>query len=350
MAAHLKEGVLRKKRRNRSGTNFNTEVWQDRRFVLTYTKLMYGVRTASVFKDNNYIDLSNSTTVKRINESVPHTFKVETGSESILIGCPSESECDEWMKAIEGVTLGSATTTAMKRSSLGLASMRALAEGLTAAEVLEREAEKIRQSRENSPMRKPTPPTTEPSDYSSSTVSSSSSIVTNSHVSTNPVKFTDAEMDREEIWALLQVNTHCCQKRFAPTETVFKTRYIWVNESTKEFHWSKVPDDMSQSKHINIVDHVQSVTLNTVSGVEGPNLVIHFYPCVADTVWTSSSVMSAMKSPPTSIEICMMDPVLCAGFVDLINDLRVITKDNPILLAKAQAQAEVAASSTAVLE
>jgi hypothetical protein len=348
MATAVKEGALRKKRRNRNGASFlNRDVWQDRRFVLTYTRLCYGLLSSAEFKDG--IDMSNSTIVTPLEDiEMPHAFKVETGSDNIIISCPSDSERTEWMEAIRGVTLGSVTSTAVKRSSLGLAAMQAMTQGLTQAEILEREAQKLSQEGSSPPRKRggssafdlcgDLPASLGSSGGRSRSLASpdaSSADRFGGDSSLNPVKFTDVEMDREELWGLLQVNTHCCLKRFAPSETAFKTRYIWVNESSREFHWSKVPEDMSQSKHINIYEHVESVTLNGIPGIESPNFVITFYPTVPASMWSSISVMWTLKTPPTSIEICMDDPVLCSGFVGLINDLRVQTKENPILIAKA---------------
>jgi len=349
MASFVKEGVLRKKRRNRSGANFlGKDVWQDRRFVLTYTKLQYGLRTSESFKD--HIDMSNSTVVTPLeNIEMPHAFKVETGSDNIFISCPSDLERTAWMDAIQSVTLGSVTSTAVKRSSLGLAAMQALTEGLTPEEVLQREAMKMKTDGNSPPRKRGASSTFDisgglPSSQPPSSDQSTSSMVASAGISTatadvsptyvNPTMFTDAEMDREELWALLQVSSHCCQKRFS-TETVFKTRYIWVNESTQEFHWSKVPNDMDKSKYINIYDHVESVSINAIEGMDSPNFVIKFHADVSDSVWTSFTVLSAVKQAPSTIEICMNDPVICEGFVQLINELRVKTKENPIIVAKA---------------
>ena len=138
------------------------------------------------------------------------------------------------------------------------------------------------------------------------------------------------ELQEESLFRLLQVQTHQCRKRLYPCEGTYHDRFIWLNESTKEFHWSKVSDNTSSSKFVNLVTHVTGVELNAVPDAPIPNFRIDLNPSAIEFVFTKGYLV-ALKTAPTSIDICMDggDATICAGFVKLIRLLMYEHRTNP---------------------
>lgn len=120
-----------------------------------------------------------------------------------------------------------------------------------------------------------------------------------------------AEEAKQAQYAKLKVPISCEKK--LSSESSYHTRFVWVNSTTKEFHWAKT-NDVSKSKSINCKANIKSVSQNSEVGAH--NFTIELKDV--------ESVFTGMFSTvPTSIDVKMEDGELNLAMISLLKELMV---------------------------
>lgn len=120
----------------------------------------------------------------------------------------------------------------------------------------------------------------------------------------------ELEAAKQALYAKLKAPVACDKK--LSTESSYHPRFIWINDETKEFHWSKT-NDTSKSKCINIKSNIKSVSSN--SELDAPNITIELQN--AESVF-SAGLFGAI---PTTIDIKMEDAGMNNGFIKYLQEL-----------------------------
>lgn len=286
MSVEVKGATLFKRSRNRSVLSMGVN-WQLRRVSLSETKITYGTPDGPP-KDFMIV---NSTTSCHpwTGENKEHAFKTQTGLDQLILCGTSDEDRDEWIEAIRSVANPPATSAEheallLKQRALDEAE-RALRDGaLTGIGI-------------------------------KNNFSGADLIGAAGSAAANAVKEAAEKALKEklaaEAEAALQAkfariaNPVQCQKKLA-NESSYHTRYIWVNQSTNEFHWSKT-DDIAKSKCVSIKGMCKG--LAPVGEVGAPNFSMELQ--------NHESVFTGMfSSAPSGLDVKLEDNELNQCFID----------------------------------
>ena len=102
-----------------------------------------------------------------------------------------------------------------------------------------------------------------------------------------------------------------CEKKLS-TENAYHPRFVWVNTTTKEFHWGKT-NDPSKSKCISCPGNVKSIAPD--SEVGGSNFTIQLKDA------ESVSWGGVFSGTPTAIQVKLDDAEINSAFISCISDL-----------------------------
>lgn len=285
----IKTGVLIKKSRNRGAIRI-LDNWQERKINLMKGSVTYGPVDGPT-KDSIPINASTIVESTDLAKDMGKSFKIRTGDDELVLCCPDEFIRDEWIKAVTS-TAHDAATPAPAPAPEPAADTEAERLKAEAAAKAAEEAEAIKRK----------------------------SVTLLGNYERELAAFNKAQENKRKTEAELQLPVAC--KKKLSTETSFNDRFIWVNPTTKEFHWSKNAEDTSKSKCINIMTHVKAVTYNTMLDQVDPNLTIELSENaneLPDTVFSTNMFKSAR---PSSIDIVMTNASQCSAMVTYINEIK----------------------------
>jgi hypothetical protein len=287
MSEVFKTGVLIKKSRNRGAIRL-MDNWQERKINLMKDMVTYGPVDGPT-KDSIPINMSTVVETSELSKDMGKSFKITTGDDELVLCCPDEFIRDEWIKAINEVAHDKKNTAAPAPAP--------------AASGEDEKAKLAREAKEREESRLKALAGSAMAEYEKALAA-----------------FNKAQEDKKRAQAACQSPVECNKK--LSTESSYKPRYIWVDPRTKEFFWAKSPDDVTKSKGISIVNHVKSVSYNTMEGESLPNMTVELNENLSDlpeSVFATGMFKSAL---PSSVDITMTDAAMCQAFVTYLREIK----------------------------
>lgn len=307
----IKGGTLMKRSRNRSALSSMTGVnWQLRRISLTETRIAYGTVDGP---PKDFVPINSSTTahVEPSQGDKEFIFRINTGSDELILNALSEEDRKEWLAAVKIAINPPAppSTGDAQADKLAAQLERTRLENARAAEAAAHAA--------LSNMSVGVPSMGMPSvgmPSAGGLLGAAGGALLNAaaaKAAEEAAAAVKAAAEKAKLNAKLKVPV-ACQKKLS-TESSLHARYIWINEVNKEFHWGKT-DDITKSKCISITKNVKSVKSN--ADINEPNFTIELVD--AESVFSGG----LFSSVPSSIDIVLDDSSINKGFIAFITDLK----------------------------